>query len=146
MSFDVHVPCNCKEKGLMNVPPFMDKLDVYMGEFKVRNKFSGDKSLKTKFSTWKFCEHDGLAISFSMSGIYGFKKTLDEKYKGKFPDFRTFLPECNHWFTTEYSKEKAISEIEEFNKQENQKFEYRLNQFIALLKKAIEMGEEIYWT
>jgi len=46
---------------------------------------------------------------------------------------------------SDYDKIKALEEIHEYNKLENGKYQYRVNQFLALLEKAIDMNQEIYW-
>lgn len=145
MSFDVYVPCNCLKKKKMNIPPFMNKLEVISGRLELKKEFWNDQTTLKEYRNWKFCEHNQIAIEYSISGVTGWRTTLPKEYGNKFDNFRKFIPENNHWQKTNYDKFKAISEIQEYNKLEKGKYEYRLNQFINLLNKAIEMGEEIYW-
>lgn len=145
MSFTVFVPCNCRKQNKMNIPPFIDKLEIVNGKFEPKFEFRNDNEFKKNYWRWTFCEHNQAAAEFSMTGLLGWRKTLSEKYGSKFENFRKFLPLSNQWMSSNYDKIKAIQEIQEYNKLENGKYQYRVNQFIALLKTAIEMNEEIYW-
>lgn len=147
MSFSTYVPCNCKKKGRMNIPLFVDKLEILDGIFQIRKEYERDRVLAKEFSEWNFCEHNQVAIEIDLSNsIISFRKYLNENYKGQFMNFYNFIPEGNQWSNTKYDKNKAIKEIEVFNELEDSKFENRLKQFIQLLKIAITMETEIYWT
>ncbi len=70
---------------------------------------------------------------------------VSEKYGNKFENFIKFLPLSNQWMGSDYDKTKVIEEIQTYNQLENGQYQYRVNQFVALLEKAIEMNQEIYW-
>lgn len=151
MSFTVYVPCNCRKQGKLNIPSFMNKLAVNQEIFEdgilyPKPEFRWDEKFKKDYYRWSFCEHNNQkVIEFSMAGMLGWRTWISEKYDNQFENFVKFLPLSNQWKSSNYSKVKVIEEIKTFNQLENGQYQYRVNQFIALLEKAIEMDEEIYW-
>ena len=129
----------------------MDKLEVNKeifdnGILYLKPEFRWDEKLKKEYFRWKFCEHyHQRVIEFSMAGMLGWRTKVSEKYGNQFENFVKFLPISNQWMSSDYDKVKAIEEIKTFNQLENGQYQYRVNQFIALLEKAIEMNQEIYW-
>ena len=130
----------------MNIPPFINKLEVYNEILEPKSEFRLDEKLRKSYYRWKFCEHyNQMAIEFSMAGMLGWRGRISKEYGNKFENFMKFLPLSNQWMSSDYDKTKAIEEIQTYNQLENGQYQYRANQFIVLLEKAIEMNQEIYW-
>ncbi|WP_367390009.1 hypothetical protein [Lewinella sp. LCG006] len=146
MSFAVYVPCNCLKNKQINTPPFIAKLHVRNGILDIKPDYSSDTALEKSYDLWKFCEHDMIALEFSMSqSVIGWKSYLKKKYEHKYPNLDLFLPSHDEYVSSEYDKKKAIEEIEDLKTREEEKFHHRLDQFISLLESAIALNQEIYW-
>ena len=146
MSFDIRIPCNCLKNGLTKWPDFKEKLEIRDGMVDVKGEYSSDLELEKKFDEWQFCEHDQIAYEKSMAqSILGWRKHVQDKYPNRFPNFEKFIPISNDNSIHDYNKLETIIEIEELKKIENSEYHDRLNQFIKLLNKAIELNQNIYW-
>lgn len=146
MSFDIRIPCNCLKKGLINWPDFKEKLEIRDGMIDVKGEYARDLELERKYDSWQFCEHDQIAYEKSMAqSIIGWRKHIQENYPNKFPNLEKFIPTSNDLSIHDYDKHQTILEIEELKKLEDYKYHERLNQFIKLLNKAIELDQNIYW-
>lgn len=146
MSFNPHIPCNCLRNGLVNWPDFREKLEIRDGMIEIKGEFSIDLELEKKFDSWKFCEHYQIALEISMAqSIVGWRKFVQDKHPGQFTNFENFIPVYNDVSYHNYNKEQTIIEIEALKKIRDSKYHERLNQFIELLSKAIELDQNIYW-
>lgn len=146
MSFDPYVPCNCRRAGKVSWPPFKDKLEIRNGIIDLKSEFVHDLDLESKYDAWTFCEHNQLAIEISMAqSIKGWKESVKEQYPNRFPNFENFIPIYNDLSTHDYDKQTTVEEIEDLKTLVDNKFHVRLNQFIELLQKAIELDQNIYW-
>ncbi len=146
MSFDIRIPCNCLKKGLINWPDFKEKLEIRDGMIDVKGEYARDLELEKKYDSWQFCEHDQIVYEKSMAqSIIGWRKHIQENYPNKFSNFEKFIPTSNDLSIHDYNKQQTILEIEELKKLEDYKYHERLNQFIKLLNKAIELDQNIYW-
>ena len=146
MSFSVIVPCNCIKEGKINIPPFMDKLTMNHGELDIKEEYRYDLEFEQEFDSWEFCEHQGVAIEFSMAqAIMGWREFVKMRYPNQFLNFEEFIPKYNMYLSDAYDKKKALNEIDKLDKLENFKHKYRFDQFRRLLETAILLDQEIYW-
>lgn len=146
MNFEVYVPCNCRERDSMRVPPFMDKLEIVDGLYEIRAEYMDDDALEQQFESWKFCEHYQLGVRYSIThNVLGWKRYISEKYEDQFPNFLAFIPEHHDWVNTAYDKREALREIDAINQLEEFKHQKRFKQFKDLLNTAIQYNKEIYW-
>lgn len=146
MSFNPHIPCNCLKNGLTKWPEFKSKLELRDGIIDIKNEFANDLELEKKYDSWKFCEHNQIALEKSMAqSITGWRKHVQDKYPGKFLNFENFIPEYNDVSSHNYDKVETIAEINELKKSEDKEYHERLNQLKELLEKAVELDQNIYW-
>jgi len=146
MSFDPRIPCNCLKNGLTNWPDFKEKLEIRNGMIEIKGEYNLDLDVEKKFDSWKFCDHNQIAFERSMAqSIIGWRKHVQDKYPGKFTNFENFIPFYNDVYFHNYDKHETIAEIKSLKNLEDSKFHDRLNQFIELLEKAIELDQNIYW-
>lgn len=146
MSFNPHIPCNCLENGLIDWPEFRKKLEVRDGMIEIKKEFSNDLELEKQFDIWIFCEHNQIALEKSMAqSITDWRKHVQDKHPGRFLNFENFIPISNDVNFHNYNKHQTIIEIQELTNLEDPKYHERLNQFIELLSKAIELDQNIYW-
>jgi len=146
MSFNPYVPCNCVKEGKTNWPSYKEKLEIRNGLIDVKFEFIDIDNLVDKFDSHKLCDHNQIAIEFSMSqSIIGWREHVQIKYPNRFPNFIVFIPTANDSFNHDYDKLKTVEEIEILKTLEEEKYHERLDQFINLLVKAIELNQEIYW-
>lgn len=146
MSFDPHIPCNCLKNGLIKWPEFKAKLEVRDGMIEIKAEFCNDREIEKQFDSWRFCEHNQIALEKSMAqSITGWRKYVQDNYPGQFPNFENFIPIYNDVSFHNYDKHQTIIEIETLKNLEDSKYDERLNQFIELLRIAIELDQNIYW-
>jgi len=146
MSFNPYVPCNCRIEGKVQWPSFKDKLEIRNGIIDIQGSAINDLKVEKMYNAHRFCEHNQIAFEISMSQtIMSWKKYVQEKYPNKFPNFEEFIPSSNDSCSHDYDKKETINEINELKVLEEKENHYRLDQFISLLEKAIELKQNIYW-
>jgi len=146
MSFEPHIPCNCLRIGLIKWPTFKEKLEVRDGMIEIKSKYCNDLEFEKQFDSWQFCVHNQIAFERSMSqSISGWRKYVQDKYPDQFNNFENFIPIYNDVSLHNYDKHLTITEIQTIKQLEDSESHERLNQFIDLLRKAIELEQNIYW-
>ncbi len=146
MSFNPYVPCNCRIDGKVKWPSFKDKLEIRNGLIELKSECSNDQKLIDEFESFKICEHQQLAIEFSMSqSIMGWRKHVQVNYPNQFPNFEIFIPISNDSYNHNYKVQETINEIIKLKSLEDKRYHERLDQFIKLLEKAKELNQNVYW-
>ena len=145
MSFDIYIPCNCYKEGTLNFPPFKDKLIFEDGVWCL-DPDKETPELEALYDGWTFCEHNQQYLTISMAqSILSWKKHLESNYPNQFPNLFDFFPNENCYVNTNYNKQIALKELEEFILLMDEQYHSRLNQFKRLLETAISLEQEIYW-
>ena len=147
MSYDVHVPCNCRKTGRMRIPPFVDRLTEREGLLDLKDEFIHDRELEATYDNWDFCEHDQVAISLSFAqSLTQIKNKLRELNHSNFKDLIEFLPSYNCYFSSEYDKRLALSQLNACCMHSPRLIPKEwCSKLKALLKTAIDMEQDIYW-